>query len=334
MTQPPLVSVSRGPIVESVHYGDVVVARPDGTTMTVVGDADRLVYPRSALKPFQALAVLGILEDAGRQVPDDHLAIICASHDGGDDRQVAAAAVLAEADMDETALRCPPAWPLDDDVIGQLTAKTTLSHNCSGKHAGMVWAHTVGGGDPSSYLDLGTPLQQRIARELDAVFGRPPSGPGIDGCGAPAWITSIGGLAIGFSRLVAGATEPLMRIRDAMTAWPELVGGPTLPDTHLMQADLRVVAKRGADGVMGCGFLHPDHGPLGIAVKIHDGGDRAAGPALAAILDALGGIVPSVVRCPPVLGGGEPHGQIIASDTLANRLALALEGHAGPLEKK
>lgn len=313
----PLVTVTRDGVVESVHLGEVVVATPDGAVTALVGDPDRLIYPRSALKPFQAVAVLEQLTDLGQAVEEDQLAVFCASHDGADEPQIVAASVLAEAGLDESALRCPPDWPIADRVTADLTAKTTLSHNCSGKHAAMLWAHTAAGHDPATYLDVGTVLQARIARRLADVLNEPPKGPGIDGCGAPAWVVPIGGLATGFARLVAGTDPVLARTRDAMSAFPELVGGATLPDTAMMRTDSRVVAKRGADGVMGAGFVHPRIGPVGVAVKIADGGDRAAGPATAAVLEALGANVPGHVRRAAVLGGGVPHGEIVAVPALS-----------------
>jgi L-asparaginase II len=102
-----------------------------------------------------------------------------------------------------------------------------------------------------------------------------------------------------------------------MTRHPELIGGQSQPDTALMWTDTRVVAKRGADGVMACGFLHPTHGPLGVAVKVVDGGDRAAGPLAAAVLHALGaGITQTSLRT-PVMGGGTQQGTIAATPVVA-----------------
>ena len=97
-----LVTVTRDGVIESGHLGDVVVATPDGTVTTFAGDATRPVYPRSALKPFQTTAVLSTLQDLGLHPQEEHLAIISASHDGGDDQQVEAASVLAEAGLDPT----------------------------------------------------------------------------------------------------------------------------------------------------------------------------------------------------------------------------------------
>ena len=52
---PVLVEVTRGDMVESRHRGAIAVVRADGQTMLTVGDTHRLVYPRSAIKPLQAI---------------------------------------------------------------------------------------------------------------------------------------------------------------------------------------------------------------------------------------------------------------------------------------
>lgn len=311
-----IATATRDGVVESVHRGTVVVVTYDEVHV-VVGDAAAPVYPRSALKPFQTVAVLRSCDAAGITLDEESVAIASASHDGSDDAQVAAAALLAEAGLDESALRCPPDWPIDTRVTADLDGPTTLSHNCSGKHAAMLLAHTARGEAPETYLDLTTRLQHAIRLALAEALGAAPNGPGIDGCGAPAWLTTPAALARGYMALVAGANPPLDRVRRAMAAHPLLVGGRTLPDTAMMQADARVVVKRGAEGIMGAGMMHPTHGPVGVAVKVADGGDRAAGPVTAAVLEALGAIVPPHVRRAPVLGGGIRHGEVTATEGVA-----------------
>lgn len=316
-------TATRDGVVESSHLAHVVVATADGTITSIAGDPGVITYPRSALKPFQAVAVRAQLADLGHGLAGRQLAIACASHVGSDDHQIDAASLLAEADLDESALRCPADWPTDVRVRTALDAPTTLSHNCSGKHAAMLWAHTAGGQPARAYLDPGTPLQQRIAAALERILGEPPEGPGVDGCGAPAWRCSLAGLAVGFARMADGADDGVAAVRDAMLAHPRLVGGQDSPDTALMWADARVVAKRGAEGVMGAGFQHPDHRTLGVAVKVADGGDRAAGPIVAAVLHALGAQVPTDLLRVPVLGGGQPHGVLTAVPAIAIRTTEA-----------
>ncbi|MGH3666193.1 MAG: asparaginase, partial [Egibacteraceae bacterium] len=305
---PLLVRVLRDGVVESVHRGHVVVCRPDGSIVAALGDAHLPTYVRSAAKPFQALATLELLADADVQLDTDGLAIACASHVGTDMHQIEAARLLAEAGLDEAALGCPSALPSDIPTLVAQRTPERLAHNCSGKHASFLLAHTSGGGDPARYLELDVPLQRRIRDHLATVSGTEPTGPGVDGCGAPAWVLPLRGLAAAFARLAAATSGDLARIRTAMTARPDLVGGERTNDCQLMRADSRVVAKRGAEAVLGSGLGHRE--PLGVAVKIADGAARADGPVTAAVLEALGAVVPAELRRPPVLGGGRPHGYL------------------------
>ena len=53
---PILVEVTRGALVESCHRGAIAVADADGNVLLALGDIDRPVFPRSAVKacrPFR-----------------------------------------------------------------------------------------------------------------------------------------------------------------------------------------------------------------------------------------------------------------------------------------
>lgn len=314
-----LVRLVRNGVVESVHRGHVVVCTPDATIVTALGVPDRLTYVRSTVKPFQALAVLDMLAEEGIAMDTDALAIACSSHDGTDTQQIEAARVLAEAGLDESALQCPPAFPRDVAAARSQAEPHPLAHNCSGKHAGFLWATVAAGDDPAGYLDVDSGLQQRVARRLADACGATPQGPGVDGCGAPAWLLPLQALATGFARLAAGSTPPLLQVRDAMRARPLLVGGPASVDTALMRADTGVVAKRGAEAVFAAGVV-AGASSLGVAVKIVDGAPRADGPVVATLLAALGRAVPDSVARPQVFGGGRPQG-VLEVDPVVERAA-------------
>ena len=316
-----LVEVTRDGVVESRHRGHAVVSGADGAVLAALGDAALPILARSSLKPFQAAATLALLDGAGLDLDAASVAIACASHIGSDDHQIEAARILAEGGLDESALRCPPALPEDlVTLVSMRGVPTALAHNCSGKHAAMVVAQLAVGAEPAAYLDVDAPLQQAVREELIAVLGHALVGPAVDGCGAPAWIVPLAGLATGFARLAAGRGA-YGRVRDAMLKQPELVGGGSCQDTALMLQAPGVVAKRGAEGVLAAGVVLPRLGPLGIAVKVEDGAARAAGPAVAALLAGLGVETPDAVRSAPVLGGGMPRGAIEAVPRLAELVA-------------
>ncbi|MBA4376879.1 MAG: asparaginase, partial [Anaerolinea sp.] len=81
----PLVEVTRGSIVESVHYGAIAVCDTSGRLVHSVGDTDAVTFLRSSAKPFQALP---LVERCGMErfnLTERELAVMCASHYGTDD---------------------------------------------------------------------------------------------------------------------------------------------------------------------------------------------------------------------------------------------------------
>lgn len=313
-----LVEVVRDGRLESAHRGHVAVADASGGVAGALGDAAVRCYPRSALKPAQATAVLSVTDGAGVVLDDRSIAISAASHEGSDDHQVQAAYLLAVADADESALRCPLDVPSGPGTASATDAPVRLAHNCSGKHAAFVVAQSLLGDPLEDYLVATGALQERVRAVTAALIGAEPEGPGVDGCGAPAWIVPLQALAVLFARAAGSRPDAprhlgrLARVAAAMRAWPELVGGTGAHDTALMRSQPGVVAKRGAEAVFAAGVADSaaPGGAWGAAVKITDGGQRAAAPVVATLLAGLGTDLPAELRRSPVLGGGRPHGQV------------------------
>lgn len=291
--------------VDALHLGHLAVVTADGAVVGGHGDPDAVVYPRSALKPFQAAAAL---ELSGAAVPDDELAIMTASHTGSGAQQAAVQRVLTRAGLGVGALRCPPALPSDTAALRQRPAPTRLAHNCSGKHAGFLLAATAAGRDPSGYLQPDAVVQRAVRTSIGDACHRDPRGPGVDGCGAPAWLLPLSALARGFVALLTD-DGVLARVARAVRVHPTLVGGHGVVDTALMLTEPAVTAKRGAEGVLAIA-ARSSAGPVGIAIKVSDGGVRAIGPVAVAVLEALGLRGTPTLARPPVLGGSEPHGAI------------------------
>lgn len=318
---PRAVIVRRDGAVESVHRAVVAVADADGAVLGELGAATAGVYARSAIKPAQAAASLDALADGDLAIELDTAAtaIGASSHAGTEDQQIEAARLLALAGLDESALRCPPAAPPGGGEAAR------LAHNCSGKHALFLLATTALDADVAAYLAPYAPVQQAVRARLAELAGEEPAGPGVDGCGAPAWRVSVRGLATLAARLAAAdrhGDASLARVAAAMRARPELVGGEAAVDTALMRADDGVVAKRGAEAVLLAGVAgsaRPGRPAtaVGVAVKVVDGSARAAGPVVADVLAARGVVVPEWVRRPPVLGGDRRRGVMTTTDALA-----------------
>lgn len=302
----PIAVTSRSEFDESVHWGAAVVVGADGATSQEVGRADVRIYPRSSLKPVQAAAMV----ESGLDVPDDLLALVCASHDGSPQHVDGVRRLLATAGLDESALRTTPALPYDRAAAAAVLraggGPEPILMNCSGKHAGMLVTCVVNGWSLDDHLDVDHPLQQRITAAVAEALG-PVAHVGVDGCGAPTHAVSLGGLARGMGRLVA-AGGPVPR---AMRADPVMVGGPTRPVTRLMEDVDGLVAKDGAEGV----FVAAMPDGRAIAVKVADGAARAVPPVVLALLPELGVPDPVVARLAAELdqvvhGHGRPVGRV------------------------
>src|SRR5687768_6226515 len=139
---PVLVQAWRGDTVESEHFGALAVLDADGAVALALGDIDRPVFPRSAVKALQALPLVESDAADRLQLTDDELALACASRNGEAVHVQTAARMLAKAGMDAGVLECGTHWPYLDsrsrDMAARGEAPTALHNNCSGKHAGFV----------------------------------------------------------------------------------------------------------------------------------------------------------------------------------------------------
>jgi L-asparaginase II len=294
MSNPVLVEVLRGALVESRHSGAVAVADADGATVLALGDVAAPVYPRSAVKALQALPLVesGAAEKFG--FGDEELALACASH-GGEPAHVAVASrMLVRAGLDGTALECGVHWPSHQDSGRALAragaAPSALHNNCSGKHAGFVCVACAAGIDHRGYVAASHPVQREVRAVFEGLTGinLPEDQCGIDGCSIPTWAVPLEALARAFARFGTGQglapkrAAAAARLRAACAAQPYFVAGTRRFCTEVMTLlGARALVKTGAEGVF-CGAL-PELG-LGIALKCQDGGTRAAEVAMAAVI--------------------------------------------------
>lgn len=294
-----LVEVWRGDLLESTHRGHVVIAHAGGDLVGVWGDADRVIYPRSSAKMFQALPLIetGAADAAG--LTPAHLALACASHEGAALHVDMARDWLETLGMGEADLRCGTHMPYDraqrDHLIKTDASPCQFHNNCSGKHSGFLTAaRHLGGGH--EYTQIDHPLQRAVQDAFEDATGQASAGWGIDGCSAPNFATSVAGLARGAARFAAAAhagedagderNRAMARLTRAMAAHPILVAGQGRACTELMLAmGGRAAIKTGAEAVF-VGII-PDL-QLGIAVKIEDGSTRASEAVMAALLSRVG----------------------------------------------
>lgn len=295
MGTPVAVEVWRGERVESRHRVRACVADAAGSVVLGLGDLDEPVFPRSAVKPFQALALVESGAAERYEVSEAELALACASHGGEPVHIAAVEAWLARLGLDETALACGPHPPMNPAAAAALArsgaASRRVHNNCSGKHTGMLAAALQLGAATRGYERPQHPVQRLVdaaLADLAGVADLPP--PGIDGCGLPNRPLPLRALARAAARLAdpsglpAGRQAALERIGTAMMREPLMVAGTGRCCTILMQAVPDLVAKTGAEGV----FLAASRKlGLGLALKAEDGATRAAEVALFALLRHL-----------------------------------------------
>jgi L-asparaginase II len=311
MTAPAeLVHVVRNGLVESVHTGDIAVCGADGRLRAFAGDPDRMLFGRSCEKPLQGAVSFSAMDEP--DLPDDEIAVMCASHSGEAIHVAAVRRLLRRGPVPVAALRTPR----DRATKG---ARTRIWDGCSGNHAGLLVASARRGWDLGSYRAPGHPVQRRVLRAVTAATDVERPRIGVDGCGIPVHSLPLRAMATMFARL--GDPDRLGRLAPAagrvvrgMLAAPHMVGGTGRLDTDVMTAGAgRVIAKEGAEGLV-CATSLPQG--LGIALKITDGGWRRLAPAFVGVLRDLE-VLPEPAfeglrrhERLPVLGGEEPQGSV------------------------
>ncbi len=322
--QPLTIEVTRGGMVESRHRAAAVVMDAAGKRPHAWGDTGQLVYPRSAIKPVQTLALIESGAAERFAISDAEIALASASHNGTPAHTEAVAAWLVRIGLSERDLVCGAHPPMDEDAARALVragqTPGPLCNNCSGKHAGFLTTARHMGEPTAGYVKPGHPVQQRLKGLLGEMGGadlaRAPTG--VDGCGIPVYGMTLAALARALARMADGErldaarNQASKRIVAAMTANPLLVAGRGRFDTRAMQAGAGAfVAKGGAEGVQVA--IVPGLG-LGVAVKVEDGAKRAAEVAMAAILNLLGvlpdGLAKPFLEAPVVNAAGDPVGVV------------------------
>jgi L-asparaginase II len=306
---PVVIEVIRSGFVESHHRASGVLLDAEGSVALAWGEPDTPVFPRSALKPLQAAAMVR----AGLASSGEDLAIAGASHDGAPIHAAAAQRILSAAGLTEAHLQCPPDFPESPEEMERFIrdggTREALRHNCSGKHASMLSTCVHAGWPVESYLDPEHPLQKAIRAHIEDLAAEKISASGVDGCGAPVHAVSLTGLARAYSAITRAASGTAERaVADAMRAHPHMVAGTGRDVTQLMQAVPGLLAKDGAEAVYAAALADG----RAVAFKIEDGTLRGTPPLLAAVLRHWGYDNETIARWAevPLLGGGRPVGFI------------------------
>jgi L-asparaginase II len=266
-----LAHVTRSGLTESRHLGAAAVVDASGNVIRSLGDTRALVYPRSTMKPVQAVAVLR----AGAKLKGAEVVLASASHCGSPEHIAVVEGMLASAGLSSDDLQCPADWPLGREFANELirdgARPTRLHMNCSGKHASFLAACVENGWSTRDYLAPRHPLQQRIRDAVEEFTGERVQHSGTDGCGAPVHAVTLAGLARATGRVTGASDGEPARLVAAIREYPWAIDGRGRANTLVIE-QLGMVAKLGAEGVMVMGA--PDG--TAVAVKILDGSLRAA----------------------------------------------------------
>ncbi|MBL4894101.1 MAG: asparaginase [Emcibacter sp.] len=295
---PVLVDVTRGPLVESRHRGAVAVVSDRGDLVLGVGDIQRLIYPRSAVKPFQAMVAVesGAFEAFG--LGDSELALHCSSHNGEERHGTQVEDWLKKIGLGVQDLECGSHLPFwiskNPGFHAAFSGACPVYNNCSGKHTGFLTTARHLGGETAGYIDPAHPVQQATIKLIADMtgFAAEDMPVGMDACRAPVFGVPMERFAYGLARLGSqkglndDRAEAAFRVCRAMRAFPWNVAGTGRPETLLMEDKAFTgIAKCGAEGVYA--LTLPEQG-LGVVVKVDDGSDRAAHVIAMAVLKYLG----------------------------------------------
>ncbi|MGP0128665.1 MAG: asparaginase [cyanobacterium endosymbiont of Rhopalodia musculus] len=280
------VHLLREGIVESAHQVEAMICDARGRLLLVAGNSETTAFVRSALKPFQSLALVttGTLERY--ELNDKDLAVICSSHQGTVEQARQVFNVLWRADIDPSALQCP---------IPE-GCRSPLQHNCSGKHAAMLAICRQRNWPLNTYLEKSSPVQNLILDKISELLAMPGAEliSAHDDCGAPTYSMKLSQMAHLYAQLASGNHLDLERIVRAMVYYPTMVAGVGAFDTELMRlTEGELVSKSGAEGIQCVGRVGQG---MGLAIKVMDGSKRAKYATAIHVLRSMGWITPSVAE--------------------------------------
>lgn len=296
-SDPLIVEVTRGTMVESVHRVHAMIVDASGA-VECWGDPDLMFYPRSAIKFMQALPLIESGAADAYDLSGPEMALSAASHSSAPEHVDTVKAWMTRLGLDESHLGCGAHLPYDEhaahDMLRAGESPTRMHNNCSGKHSGFLSTAMHLGEPLEGYLDPDHPIQKRLYDILSDFAGESleGTGRGIDGCGIPVYGMTLSGLARAAQRMAAPRDvsedrgRAIERILSAATANAYFVAGRGRFDTDVMNAlNGTVATKGGAEGVHVA--VIPDKG-VGIGLKTEDGNRRGGDVAMGWLLDRLG----------------------------------------------
>lgn len=297
---PVLVNAWRGNAIENYHNGAAAVVDVNGRVVWSIGEIQRPVFPRSAIKLLQSLALTDDAITKKFSVSRTELAFACSSHTGEKMHREAAQSWLKKIGCNEEELECGDAYPLHEieqfQMISDGLPKQAICHTSSGSHIALLAGCKANNENTSNYRHYSHPTQRRwfdiVAEFTGLQANQLPWG--YDDCGIPTLAVPLQRLAWAYARFAdpSGFTikraDEVETIQQAIAENPHMYGGTgelTTELAQIMKSD--VIVKNGTSGVYVA--VVPKFG-YGIALKVDSGDDQAAKIVLGAVLEKLGAL--------------------------------------------
>ncbi len=297
MPNPVLVDVVRNGVVESCHRGSAVVVDNAGNVVYSIGDADRSIYPRSAIKPIQALPIIESGAATKFQLSLKEISLSCASHNSENIHVDTVSQWLNRIDLGIENLECGKAFPSYQKAAHQLIKEgkdsSKAHHNCSGKHSGMLTLARHLMPEVQGYSAHSHKVQQTWMQTMSELIDEDVSKMHWeqDGCGLPAIYMPMQKLALAFARFSEPEKQSdtrgaaMKKIIEALTEHPEMIAGSErCCSAVIKETQGKIITKLGAEAVYAGVIPHLN---LGFALKIDDGSIRGCEVALGALLNKM-----------------------------------------------
>jgi L-asparaginase II len=266
----PLVDYRRNGVPEVTTHG--AISWVSGKRVIYSYGGNVTCYGRSMMKPHQIKVFAKDLENV---LSPESKAVCLSSHNAEPPHIEAVKAILKESELG--LMQTPHALPLIQ-FGKQLRRPRRWYHPCSGKHAAILRGCQLRGWSRVGYLWPHHQFHQAYLGVLRDTLGEHwnPQVTAKDGCRLPTVSNTVNELATLFAALVQRKDEDW--IWQSMIEHPDLIGGfNRLDSTILKSCNGKVIAKEGADGLLGLAIEHPEYPEgLGIVIKIAHGWDPTA----------------------------------------------------------
>ena len=277
--------INRGNIIESTHESKCIIKDYNYKTIFSTNNDKDLVYPRSAIKIFQAIPFIKSEAYKKYSLTKKQIAISCSSHCGEKEHIEILTDWIKKIRINKKLLKCGIHNPLNSKSSDKLLLSGMKPHelhnNCAGKHLGMISGCMSNGLNLNNYVTMDHPYQKLIRETLEYFTENKINKiqKGIDGCSAPQYAFPLASLCIAMINLLKNFKEKkyfskeVILLLHSIAKYPHLTGSKSIYPSQLMSATKgKIFAKGGAEGVL----LFADKvNKVGGIIKVKDGNERA-----------------------------------------------------------